>query len=172
MNNVGVRNVKIKSPIITPSTKNPAVLMGLKLAEQNRKKKAQEQKQSAEKKPKEKPAPIWAIDFDGTLAVGNHFPNIGKPNVNLIELLKMAKVQGVRLILWISREGHYLNDALEWCKDQGLEFDAVNDNLPEIIEMYGGNSRKVTANLFIDDRAFHFWGEEGEKRLWQLVQNL
>ena len=111
------------------------------------------------------------MDFDGTLSVGNKFPNIGKPNVSIIELLKMARAMGVRLILWTSREGNYLTEAVEWCKDQGLEFDAINDNLPEIVEKYGNNSRKVIANLFIDDRAFHFWGD-GEKRLWELVQQL
>lgn len=145
--------------------------MGLKLMEQQRKKKEQEQKKAEKKAAKVKDHPIWAIDFDGTLTSGGKFPYIGKPNVSLIELLKMAKLQGVRLILWTSREGNYLNEAIEWCKDHGLEFDAVNDNLPEIIERCG-NSRKVIANLFIDDRAFHFWGEEGEQRLWQLVQSL
>ena len=162
----------IKPPKIIPHTDNPAVVMGLKLMEQQRKKKAQEQKKSEKKEDKVKSAPIWAIDFDGTLTSGNKFPNIGKPNVSLIELLKMAKLQGVRLILWTSREGNYLNDAIEWCKDHGLEFDAVNDNLPEKIEHMGYNSRKIVANLFIDDRSFHFWGEEGEQKLWQLVQSL
>ena len=162
----------IKPPKIIPHTDNPAVIMGLKLREQQKKKKEREQKKKDAQELKEKVAPIWAIDFDGTLSVGNRFPNIGKPNVSLIELLKMARMQGVRLILWSSREGNYLNEAVEWCKDYGLEFDAINDNLPEIVEKYGNNSRKVVANLFIDDRAFHFWGEDGEQKLWQLVQNL
>lgn len=28
-------------------------------------------------------------------------------------------------------------DAVEWCKKYGLIFDAVNDNLPEIVEAFG-----------------------------------
>ena len=162
----------IKPPKIIPNTNNPAVAMGLKLMEQQRRKKEKEAKQKEKKEKEVKPSPIWAIDFDGTLTTGGKFPNIGKPNVSLIELLKMAKNLGVRLILWTSREGHYLDDAIEWCKDHGLEFDAVNDNLPEIVERYGNNSRKIIANIFIDDRAFHFWGEEGEQKLWQLVQKI
>lgn len=162
----------VKPPKIIPHTENPAVKMGLKLMEQQRRKKEKEQKQKEKKEKETKAAPIWAIDFDGTLAVGNKFPNIGKPNVSLIELLKMAKNLGVRLILWTSREGNYLTEAVEWCKDHGLEFDAINDNLPEIVEAFGTNSRKVVANLFIDDRAFHIWSEEGEQKLWQLVQSL
>ena len=162
----------VKPPKIIPNTNNPAVAMGLKLMEQQRKKKEREARAKEKKEAKVKVNPVWAIDFDGTLALGNKFPNIGKPNVQLIELLKMAKAQGVRLILWTSREGNYLTEAIEWCKDHGLEFDAINDNLPEKIEHMGYNSRKVVANLFIDDRSFHFWGEEGEQKLWQLVQSL
>ena len=161
----------VKPPKITPSTNNPAVQMGLKLMEQQRKKKEREQKKK-EKEVKPKLNPVWAVDFDGTLSLGASFPNIGKPNVSLMELLKMARLQGVKLILWSSREGNYLTEAVEWCKDYGLEFDAVNDNVPEAKEYVNGNPRKVVAHLFIDDRAFHFWGEEGEKKLWELVQKL
>ena len=43
--------------------------------------------------------------------------------------------------------------AVEWCRQQGLTFDAVNDNLPEIINLYGSNSRKVSCDYYIDDKA-------------------
>ena len=42
---------------------------------------------------------------------------------------------------------------MSWCREQQLEFDAVNDNLPEIVEMYGNNSRKITGDYYINDRA-------------------
>ena len=86
-------------------------------------------------------------------------------NEKLITILKMAKLSGVKLILWTCREGDSLEEALAWCKDQELEWDAVNDNLPEIIEAFGANPRKIMANYYLDDRAFHFWGEEGIKNL-------
>ena len=46
---------------------------------------------------------------------------------------------------------------MDWCRARGLEFDAVNDNLPEIIEEYGINSRKITCDYYIDDRAVSAW---------------
>ena len=162
----------MKPPKIIPKTKNPAVEMGLKLMEQQRKKKEKEQKQKEKKEAKPKRAPIWALDFEGTITVRSKFPDIGKPNVSVIELLKLARAQGVRLILWTCRDGNYLTEAVEWCKDFGLEFDAINENLPEAIEYLGCDTRKVIADLYIDDKSFHFWGEEGEQRLWKLVQNL
>ncbi len=162
----------IKPPKIIPKTDNPAVVMGLKLMEQQRKKKEKEQNQKTKKEVKTKRAPIWAVDFEGTMTVRRKFPEIGKPNVSVIELLKMARAQGVKIILWTCREGNYLTEALEWCKDYGLEFDAVNENLPEAVEYLGRNTRKVLADLYIDDKSFSVWSEEGEQRLWKLVQNL
>ncbi len=57
------------------------------------------------------------------------------------------------LILWTCRAGEALEKAVDWCKKQHLEFAAVNDNLPEIIELYGNNSRKISCDYYIDDKA-------------------
>lgn len=95
---------------------------------------------------------IYAVDFDGTLCE-SVFPGIGFPNVALIEHLKKRRKQGNKIILWTCRVGKNLDDAVKWCKDFGLEFDAINDNIPENIEKYGNNSRKVFADVYIDDKA-------------------
>lgn len=94
---------------------------------------------------------IIAVDFDGTLCE-NKWPEIGMPNEELIEYLKRRQTNGEKLILWTSRNEEQTKDAVEWCKDHGLVFDAVNDNLPEIVEAFGGNCRKIFANEYIDDR--------------------
>lgn len=60
---------------------------------------------------------------------------------------------GDKLILWTCRENNELTAAVEWCEDNGLLFDAINDNLPEIIEKYGSNSRKISCDFYIDDKA-------------------
>ena len=95
---------------------------------------------------------IIAVDFDGTLCYSN-WPELGEPNRPLIEYLKYQKFLGNKLILWTCRAGDALDRAVSWCKEQQLEFDAVNDNLPEIIEQYGNNSRKITCDYYIDDKA-------------------
>lgn len=94
---------------------------------------------------------IIAVDFDGTLCYSN-WPDLGEPNRPLIEYLKHWKSGGNKLILWTCRAGAALENALRWCSDQDLEFDAVNDNLPEIIALYGNNSRKISCDYYIDDR--------------------
>lgn len=100
---------------------------------------------------------IYAVDFDGTLC-RNAWPEIGEPNFGLIRFLKQEKTNGAELILWTMREGETLNQAVEWCRQHGLEFDAVNDNLERMKAEYGNNPRKVFANFYIDDRNIApFW---------------
>lgn len=94
---------------------------------------------------------IIAVDFDGTLCI-NEFPEIGEPITDTIEYIKKKKKNGDKIILWTSRNEEQTKKAVEWCSEQGLTFDAVNENLPEIIEAFGGDCRKIFANEYIDDR--------------------
>ena len=101
---------------------------------------------------------IYAVDFDGTLCE-NKWPDIGEPNTRLIELLKKEKAAGTaKLILWTCRVSERLENAIAWCKERGLTFDAVNENLPESQEMFGGNPRKIFAHEYIDDRSSNTYG--------------
>ena len=93
-----------------------------------------------------------AVDFDGTLCYSK-WPELGEPNLPLIEYLKEWKAGGNKLILWTCRAGDALERAVAWCHEHGLTFDAINDNLPEVIELYGNNSRKISCDYYIDDKA-------------------
>lgn len=95
---------------------------------------------------------VIAVDFDGTLCA-EAWPKIGEANRKLIMHLLKQKEKGTRLILWTCRCGDELEEAVEWCRNQGLEFDAVNENLPELIKLYGNNSRKINADIYLDDKA-------------------
>lgn len=98
---------------------------------------------------------IIAVDFDGTLCE-NAYPRIGEPKVTMIDFLKRAHRRhgpdACKIILWTCRTGDLLDEAVEWCKTMGLKLDAVNENLPEIIEEFGGDTRKIYADVYIDDR--------------------
>ncbi|GAA0873221.1 hypothetical protein GCM10009117_23680 [Gangjinia marincola] len=91
-----------------------------------------------------------AVDFDGTI-VENAFPAIGKPILFAFETLKKLQEEGHQLILWTYRHGSKLDEAVDFCKQQGLEFYAVNKSYPEE-EFEQDVSRKIHADLFIDDR--------------------
>ncbi len=100
----------------------------------------------------QKPDDIIAVDFDGTL-VENAWPNIGAPIDYVVEYVKRRQSCGARLILWTNRCGKYLDEAVAWCERKGIVLSAVNENLPEIIEAFGGDCRKIFANEYLDDRA-------------------
>ena len=95
---------------------------------------------------------VFAVDFDGTLSFGK-WPETGPANNGLIDFLRKRQSAGDKVILWTCRAGDALDTAVEWSRDKGLVFDAVNDNLPEIVELYGTNSRKISCDFYIDDKA-------------------
>ena len=99
---------------------------------------------------------VIAVDFDGTLCESK-YPKIGRPYYKMINLIKLKKKQGYGIILWTCRTDHNLENAVEWCKKQGLVFDAVNENLPERIRIFGNDPRKIGADIYIDDKAFPAW---------------
>lgn len=105
-----------------------------------------------EQKPEESGRrPIIAVDFDGTLCVSK-WPEIGAPRFGVIAYCIAARATGSRLILWTNRNGKELEAAVEWCRGHHLEFDAVNENLQECIDAFGGDCRKVFADMYLDDK--------------------
>lgn len=94
---------------------------------------------------------VIAIDFDGTI-FETEYPKILRPILPVIELAKARKAAGDKLILWTCREGAELDAAIEACREYGLEFDAVNDNLPELKEKWKNNPRKIAADEYWDDK--------------------
>jgi hydroxymethylpyrimidine pyrophosphatase-like HAD family hydrolase len=110
---------------------------------------------------------IIAVDFDGTI-VEDAYPKIGKPMLFAFETLKKLQEKGHRLILWTYRNGDKLEEAVKFCEENNIYFYAVNKSFPE--EVFDEDiSRKIHADLFIDDRnigGFLGWGE-----IYQMLTN-
>jgi len=102
-----------------------------------------------------------AVDFDGTI-VEHKYPEIGKEILFAFDTLKELQKQKHLLILWTFRTGKELEEAVEFCRRNGVEFYAVNKSYPEEEFDEGVTSRKIDADLFIDDRnvgGLPGWGE-------------
>lgn len=102
-----------------------------------------------------------AVDFDGTI-VEHRYPAIGKEILFAFDTLRALQKQRHLLILWTYRSGKELDEAVEYCRQNGIEFYAVNKSYPEeeFNEAYA--SRKIEADIFIDDRnigGMLGWGE-------------
>ncbi|MCF2614823.1 BT0820 family HAD-type phosphatase [Leyella stercorea] len=94
---------------------------------------------------------VIAVDFDGTI-VEHKYPAIGRELPFATETLRMLIRDHHKLILWSVREGRLLDEAVEWCRERGVEFYAVNRDYPEESREHDSFSRKLKADLFIDDR--------------------
>jgi len=106
-----------------------------------------------------------AVDFDGTI-VEHAYPAIGKEMLFAFQTLIELQKLGFQLILWTYRTGKELDEAVEFCKNKGVEFYAVNKNYPE--EIFDPNtSRKIEADIFIDDRILG--GFPGWIKVWELL---
>ena len=94
-----------------------------------------------------------AVDFDGTI-VEHRYPKIGEEIPFAIDTLKMLIKDRHKVILWTVREGKLLDEAVEWCRQRGVEFYAINRDYPEETDKNNPHfSRKLnTIDYFIDDR--------------------
>jgi len=92
-----------------------------------------------------------AVDFDGTI-VDHRFPKIGNPKPFAFDALKALNAEGHQLILWSNREGQHLQEAIDFCKKNGLEFYSVNSDYPDASWSGSGVSRKLMADVYIDDK--------------------
>ena len=106
-----------------------------------------------------------AIDFDGTI-VEHMYPGIGREMLFAFDTMKELQKQKHRLILWTYRSGKELDEAVEFCRENGVEFYAVNKNYPE--EQWDGSaSRKIQADVYIDD--LNLGGFPGWSAVWQML---
>lgn len=111
---------------------------------------------------------IIAVDFDGTI-VEHNYPDIGQEIPFATTTLKMLAKERHRLILWTVRKGKELDEAVEWCRQRGVEFYAVNKNYPEEKVDNESGYCKIDAELFIDDRnlgGIPDWG-----KIYDMVMN-
>jgi hydroxymethylpyrimidine pyrophosphatase-like HAD family hydrolase len=108
---------------------------------------------------------VIAVDFDGTI-VEHKYPAIGKEMLFAFATLKALQQKGHKLILWTFRAGKTLEEAVEYCRQNGVEFYAVNKNYPEEV-IDETISRKINADIFIDDR--NVGGFLGWSEIWQTL---
>lgn len=106
-----------------------------------------------------------AVDFDGTI-VEHDYPKIGKEMLFAFATLKELQKKGHKLILFTYRVGPLLDEAVEYCKKNGIEFYAVNKNYPEE-EITENTPRKLNVDIFIDDR--NIGGFIGWSAVWQTL---
>jgi hypothetical protein len=98
---------------------------------------------------------IFKIDCDGTIWE-EQWPKIGPLIPQADEVMRLIKKLGHTIIIDTCRSGKYLEEALQFLKDNDIPYDYVNENVPWLIEQYG-DCRKISADYMIDDKNITPW---------------
>ncbi len=110
---------------------------------------------------------VLAVDFDNTICYPK-WPAIGEPVTTAIETMRQWHTDGHKLVVWTCRAGPELEACRKWLDAHGVPYDTLNENLSERIALYGSDTRKVSADLYIDDRAVG--APDDPMELWALAR--
>lgn len=113
-----------------------------------------------------------AIDFDGTIAE-NAYPGIGKLIPGAKENINRLYQEGAAILINTCRTGSYEGDVENYLRRHGIKYHYINCNMPERIEFFNSDCRKLSADIYIDDKCIGglpTWDEIYE-RLSPMVQN-
>lgn len=95
---------------------------------------------------------IIAIDFDGTI-VDDQFPDIGKLKPGAKEAINELYYSGkVTIIIWSCRNGINFLKAVEFLAKEGIKYHHFNKSCPDNVKLYGSDTRKVYADVYVDDK--------------------
>ena len=107
-----------------------------------------------------------SIDFDGTICE-HSFPEIGKLKPDADTYIRKLYREGHNIIINTCRSGKYEGMAQDFLDENNIPYHYINSNLPELIEHYGQDCRKISADVYIDDRCLM-----GLPGTWEEIYNL
>lgn len=94
---------------------------------------------------------ILAIDFDGTIA-DTSYPFIRGLRKDAKKVINSLALKGCYIIVWTCRCEEREIDAEKFLSRSGILFDQINNHHPVLIEKFKNNTRKISADLYIDDK--------------------
>lgn len=111
---------------------------------------------------------IVAIDFDGTIHTGE-YPAIGQPATDAVKYIQRIKQDGHTIIIWSSRNGVPYREMVSWLDRYGIPYDTINQSAPENLRQYGLDTRKVYADIYIDDH--NLGGLPPWEKIYRMIRN-
>lgn len=109
---------------------------------------------------------ILAIDFDGTIAEAA-FPGLGKIKPGAKEYINKLFDEGYTIIIHTCRTGIFEGHAQNFLEYIGIKYHYINTNLPSQVEYFKQDSRKISADLYIDDKCLM-----GLPETWEEIYNI
>lgn len=96
-------------------------------------------------------AVVIAVDFDGTICTLG-YPEIGRERKGAKERINQLYDEGYAIVINTCRQGKAAEDAKTFLKIRGIKYDEFNENMPFLIDLYGCDTRKISADVYIDDK--------------------
>ena len=94
---------------------------------------------------------VIAIDFDGTICE-LAFPEVGAMKKMAKHYINKLYDEGHKILINTCRSGLYEGMAETFLKENGIKYHYINSNLLYLIENYGQDCRKISADIYIDDK--------------------
>lgn len=94
---------------------------------------------------------IISIDYDDTIVYAA-YPEVGLVKPYAKEVINKLYDEGHTIIINTCRSGEHQDMAEEYLHECGIKFHHINENHPDNIAQYDSDSRKIFADVYIDDK--------------------
>ena len=112
---------------------------------------------------------VIAIDFDGTIATQS-FPEVGRLIHGADTVIRKLHKQGHRILINTCRSGKMEGLAQDFLDKHEIPYELINSNLPELITLYKQDCRKMSADVYIDDK--NLYGLPSWDEIYIMLQEL
>lgn len=107
-----------------------------------------------------------SIDYDDTI-VFQDYPNAGIIKPKAKEVINRLYDEGHKIMIWTCRSHEALETAKEYLKECGVKYHVINENHPDLIERWQHDTRKMSADIYIDDKQLGGIPDD-----WELIYQL
>lgn len=97
---------------------------------------------------------IIAVDFDGTICEAS-YPEVGEERKDAVYYINKLYNEGYGIIINTCRSLRAATLAMDFLEKKGCNYHYFNCNFPHLIELYGGDCRKISADVYIDDKCLY-----------------
>jgi hypothetical protein len=103
---------------------------------------------------------VVAVDFDGTITQGDSWPEMGPLSQGSKWFINQIIEDGYCVVIFTCREGALAEEAKEFLKLNDIRYMHFNENCSIRKDKYRNDTRKIGADVYIDDRSVFILGED------------
>lgn len=110
---------------------------------------------------------VISVDFDGIVAECD-YPRIGNLREGASYYINKLIDEGYGIVINTCRSGKFQTDAEDFMAIHNVKYHHINENFPFLIDYYNGDSRKISADVYIDDKSI-FWDNYSWRQIYEEI---